>query len=1120
MKKLLIGLLAVVVLLVIVVVAIPFFVPVETLARQVTTTVEEQTGRTMRIGGPIELSVFPTVSLRLGDVTLANAPGGRAENMVALGELDVEVALLPLVSGNVTVDRLVLREAVVALEVDADGRGNWEFDAPAQADASAQADTPAADETAPAQGDDFLSQVRLGEVELVDAAVSYTDLATGEHRTVSDLDLVVRMADLDSPLSADGSAEVQGRPMTFEVGVERPRLLLSGEQTTVTVAVESDLATLSYDGAVARTPQPRAAGTVDVEASSLTAIAEWLQVALPPGLPLDRFNLSGTIDASPTRASFRDFNFGVDDMTGHGTVQANLDGPRPVIDAEVELHRIDLDVLMRHDTAAAAPSEGESRGERAAGGDVAPGSPGEAAIDLSPLAAADVDLRIAWDGIVAQGVEAGGSRLTLSVQDGALDLELEPTPLFGGTVVLAATAADAADVPQVTLDLDYEGVQIGALAERFTGLQDVTGQATGQLGVYGRGATVPALMRSLSGGGEVHLAGGGLTVPAADGGEPVTLSDATLRVALPSFDGALAASGDFLLRDQRVAFTSDVANPRAALAGDTTALATRIESPHGTVSFDGTVDAAASRAAGALQVALDDISALMAMAGQSAADVPVNSLTLSGQVDASPSETSVTGLSLQADDMTAAGDLSVSGLDAAKPGIVGRLDVGPLDLDRFTGGDAAPAPDGAGAPDGSADGDAAPAGRETIDLSALNAADADLVINSAGLRVDGVDIGPTTLTILLQGGVLDFAMTPAALYGGTLGVDLQADGAAAVPAITLALDMAEVQAEPLLTRFGGIDWLVGTTTASLTGSAAGADVDAMLADLDGGGSILLTDGAIKGVNLAAMLRRVGTLGLDSQAGVAQQTDFAALGGNFVISDGVAMTDDLTMLAPLFRVTGQGTVSLPARSLDMRLTPRLVADLEGQGGQDAEGGLAVPVVVSGTFDNISFAPDLGGAVRGVFTDPQALMGQVEALQGGLGDLPAALSGSGGAEGAIEGILQGLGQGAIPAPGGDAAEGQSPTSPAQQLLQGILGGAPTAPAEPQPGVAAPDQPVAPSVEPPAEPTPPPTVEDAARQAIEGLLGGQQGDGSAEDGAQQQQQTDPAQQLLEGLFGNQGQ
>ena len=140
MKKLLIGLLVVVVLLVVAAVAIPFFVPAETLARQVTAAVEERTGRTMRIGGPIEVSVLPTAALRLGDVTLANAPGGRAENLITLGELDLSVGLLPLLSGELTVDRLVLREAVVALEVDADGRGNWEF---AAADAPAPGETEA-----------------------------------------------------------------------------------------------------------------------------------------------------------------------------------------------------------------------------------------------------------------------------------------------------------------------------------------------------------------------------------------------------------------------------------------------------------------------------------------------------------------------------------------------------------------------------------------------------------------------------------------------------------------------------------------------------------------------------------------------------------------------------------------------------------------------------------------------------------------------------------------------------------------------------------------------------------------------------------------------------------------
>src|SRR5512143_1275869 len=130
MKKILIGLLLVVVLLVAAVVAIPFLIPTETVKNRIIAAVEERTGRTLVIAGPVKLSVFPRLAVQLNDVALSNAPGGRADALVRLQDLDVRVALLPLLTGAVEVDRFVLRQPVVHLEVDAAGRPNWQLAKP------------------------------------------------------------------------------------------------------------------------------------------------------------------------------------------------------------------------------------------------------------------------------------------------------------------------------------------------------------------------------------------------------------------------------------------------------------------------------------------------------------------------------------------------------------------------------------------------------------------------------------------------------------------------------------------------------------------------------------------------------------------------------------------------------------------------------------------------------------------------------------------------------------------------------------------------------------------------------------------------------------------------------
>ena len=93
--------------------------------------VEQATGRTLALNGPIglKLSLQPTIEAR--DVAFANPPGFSRPQMVTLERLDLQVALLSLFSKRVEVDRRVLVRPDIRLEIDAQGHPNWQMQAEA-----------------------------------------------------------------------------------------------------------------------------------------------------------------------------------------------------------------------------------------------------------------------------------------------------------------------------------------------------------------------------------------------------------------------------------------------------------------------------------------------------------------------------------------------------------------------------------------------------------------------------------------------------------------------------------------------------------------------------------------------------------------------------------------------------------------------------------------------------------------------------------------------------------------------------------------------------------------------------------------------------------------------------
>src|SRR5260221_8883370 len=91
--------------------------------------VKAATGRDIAIGGHLDLKLSLTPTLAVSDVRVANAPGFSRSDMATIARLEAHIALLPLLSRRLQIERFMLTGADIALETDAQGRGNWRLGA-------------------------------------------------------------------------------------------------------------------------------------------------------------------------------------------------------------------------------------------------------------------------------------------------------------------------------------------------------------------------------------------------------------------------------------------------------------------------------------------------------------------------------------------------------------------------------------------------------------------------------------------------------------------------------------------------------------------------------------------------------------------------------------------------------------------------------------------------------------------------------------------------------------------------------------------------------------------------------------------------------------------------------
>jgi len=125
---------------------------------------------------------------------------------------------------------------------------------------------------------------------------------------------------------------------------------------------------------------------------------------------------------------------------------------------------------------------------------------------------------------------------------------------------------------------------------------------------------------------------------------------------------------------------------------------------------------------------------------------------------------------------------------------------------------------------------------------------------------------------------------------------------------------------------------------------------------DGAVSLRFSDGMISGVNLAGVIRSAHAA-FQGDPGTAlenKHTDFTELSISGEINDGLLRSDDLSLKAPLLRVSGEGSVELDSGQVDFLAQVLVTDDTEGQGGADIDAlnGLSLPVPISGPISDLS------------------------------------------------------------------------------------------------------------------------------------------------------------------------
>jgi AsmA protein len=360
---------------------------------------------------------------------------------------------------------------------------------------------------------------------------------------------------------------------------------------------------------------------------------------------------------------------------------------------------------------------------------------------------------------------------------------------------------------------------------------------------------------------------------------------------------------------------------------------------------------------------------------------------LTAQMEITANDRSAEGkLGLRLDDSEVSGRLAIA--DFTGPAYRFDLKLNQIDIDRYL-------PPRSAAKPAKGSGEAkltAPPPGALIPLAPLRALDLQGKLAVGSLKSAGIRMSDVRVDLKAKGGVVD-KRVDGRLYEGTAGMTVSLDARQATPGLSLKASVKGLRVGPFLKDAVGDDRLTGTGDVDADLRWQGLDERQIKESLSGSTRLAFRDGAVKGFNIGELIRNARAKLTGGQvSGGPQQTDFSELSGSATIKNGVVANKDLQAKSPLLRLAGEGTVSLPAETIDYTATVTIVGSLEGQGGAELKElqGIPIPVRFGGKLEDPSIKVDLAKVLEGKVKD-EAKKKIEEKLQGRGGDVIKGLLG---------------------------------------------------------------------------------------------------------------------------------
>jgi AsmA protein len=509
MKRLLIAIPSIILLVIVGVFAwLLLFFDANDYRDQISDAFKKNTGREITIAGDLETSFFPWIGIKTGAIEIANAPGFGEGPLAAIKGSNIHLKLMPLFSGEIEMETVVLDGVKANLVTMKNGKTNWEFAATGESKTAKEEDS--SEDAGKA-----LAALAIGGVQLKDASITWDDRQGGTKINLSEMNLETGAISFDSPIDVAFSTgfAMNGNEMTGKLKVDTDVKLAQSLQQVVMdgLKVDIDASGTTLDNGKLKTSLESDIA-VDLASQLVSTDKIALAIDLAGGAaPIDpmevtlespmKMNLASMVIDMPT------MKYSVPGSTGTGSLNlSNLDKPMPTVKLVLDTDSFDLRPWMA--TGAAQTGSNSLFTEELLFALVSIHSASAAAksepldLPLDTIRQLDVDAGLTIGKVILEGLEATDVNAQLKAKKGIVRIEPMSAKVFGGTSTGMLQLDGNSSVPKFHITEQLEGVQIAQVMKYSMGKDAkdwITGVAVMNADIKTRGNDTAAITSGLNG---------------------------------------------------------------------------------------------------------------------------------------------------------------------------------------------------------------------------------------------------------------------------------------------------------------------------------------------------------------------------------------------------------------------------------------------------------------------------------------------------------------------------------------------------------------------------------------------------------------------------------------------